>query len=32
MEEIKVAIVEEAEVPTPYGFLCGILCASGILC
>ncbi|KAI4448854.1 hypothetical protein C823_003381 [Eubacterium plexicaudatum ASF492] len=20
------------DVPTPYGFLCGILCASGILC
>ena len=32
MEEIRVNEQSVADVPTPYGFLCGILCASGILC
>ena len=32
MEEIRVNDQTGTDVPTPYGFLCGILCASGILC
>ena len=32
MEEIRVNNETGTDVATPYGFLCGILCASGIFC